>query len=256
MTPELGAELADLARAERLLVVLDFDGTISPIVGVPSDARPLPGALDRLEQLGATPGTEVFLLSGRARDDLAQVSGAGEVAGLIGSHGQESGTQVPLTAQESALLAGVRAEVMSTVAGLPGIRVEDKPAGLAVHVRGMPDAQGAAATEQVRAIAHRAEGTFCLEGKLVIEISVRPLDKGSALRALIDADPDRRVLFAGDDVTDESAMAVLRSTDVAIRVGSGESLAQHRVAGPPEMVEVLGSLARLRGGYGGGPSAS
>ena len=256
MTPELGAELADLAREERILVVLDFDGTISPIVPVPSDARPLPGALDRLEQLGAIPGTEVFLLSGRARADLAQVSGAGRVAGLIGSHGQESGADVPLTAQESALLTGIRAEVMSTVAGLPGIRVEDKPAGLAVHVRGMPDTQGAEATEQVRAIAHRTEGTFCLEGKLVIEIAVRPLDKGSALRALIDADPDRRVLFAGDDVTDESAMAVLRSTDVGIRVGSGESLAQHRVAGPPEMVEVLGTLARLRGGDGEGPGAS
>ena len=176
---------------------------------------------------------------------------------MIGSHGQESGARdVPLTAQESALLTGVRAEVVAAVAGLPGIRVEDKPAGLAVHVRGMPDAQGAEATEQVRAIAHRTEGTFCLEGKLVIEISVRPLDKGSALRALIDADPDRRVLFAGDDVTDESAMAVLRSTDVAIRVGSGESLAQHRVAGPPEMVEVLGTLARLRGGDGEGPGAS
>lgn len=256
MTPELNAELADLARAERVLVVLDFDGTISPIVPVPSDARPLPGALDRLEQLGAIPGTEVFLLSGRARADLAQVSGAGRVAGLIGSHGQESGADVPLTAQESALLTGIRAEVVAAVAGLPGIRVEDKPAGLAVHVRGMPDAQGAEATEQVRAIAHRTEGTFCLEGKLVIEIAVRPLDKGSALRALIDADPDRRVLFAGDDVTDESAMAVLRSTDVGIRVGSGESLAQHRVAGPPEMVEVLGTLARLRGGDGEGPGAS
>ena len=256
MTPELNAELADLARAELVLVVLDFDGTISPIVPVPSDARPLPGALDRLEQLGTIPGTEVFLLSGRARADLAQVSGAGRVAGLIGSHGQESGADVPLTAQESALLTGIRAEVVAAVAGLPGIRVEDKPAGLAVHVRGMPDAQGAEATEQVRAIAHRTEGTFCLEGKLVIEIAVRPLDKGSALRALIDADPDRRVLFAGDDVTDESAMAVLRSTDVGIRVGSGESLAQHRVAGPPEMVEVLGTLARLRGGDGEGPGAS
>jgi len=257
MTPELNAELADLARAERVLVVLDFDGTISPIVPVPSDARPLPGALDRLEQLGAIPGTEVFLLSGRARADLAQVSGAGRVAGLIGSHGQESGADVPLTAQESALLTGIRAEVVAAVAGLPGIRVEDKPAGLAVHVRGMLDTQGAEATEQVRAIAHRTEGTFCLEGKLVIEIAVRPLDKGSALRALIDADPDRRVLFAGDDVTDESAMAVLRSTDVGIRVGSGESLAQHRVAGPPEMVEVLGTLARLRGGDGDeGPGAS
>ncbi len=255
MTPELQAALAGLARAERVLVVLDFDGTISPIVAVPSDARPLTGALDRLDQLASIPGTAVFLLSGRARDDLAQVSGAGQVAGLIGSHGQESGPPVPLSAKESALLTGIRSEVAGAVAGLPGIRVEDKPAGLAVHVRGMPDPQGAQATDLVRDIAHRTEGTFCLEGKLVIEISVRPLDKGSALRALIDADPDQQVLFAGDDVTDESAMAVLRSTDVAIRVGPGQSLARHRVPGPTEMVEALGTLARLRAANGNGKHA-
>ena len=88
--------------------------------------------------------------------------------------------------------------------------------------------------------------TFSLEGKLVIELSLRPLDKGSALRALIEADPGRRVVFAGDDVTDESAMAVLRPTDLAIKVGPGPSLARHRVPDPQAMVEVLSLLAQLR----------
>jgi trehalose-6-phosphatase len=83
---------------------------------------------------------------------------------------------------------------------------------------------------------------------------LRPLDKGSALRALIEADPDRRVLFAGDDVTDESAMAVLRPTDLAIKVGPGPSLARHRVPDPHAMVEVLSVLAQLRSAGAGGPA--
>lgn len=246
MTPELRAALEGLRDVGRLLVALDFDGTISMIVPVPSDAQPLPGALELLGQLGSLPGTDVALVSGRARDDLATVSGAAQVATLIGSHGQEAGAEMHLSTGEAAVLRSVRSDVAGAVSAIPGVRVETKPAGLAVHVRGASEADGRHATGAVRDIANRTPGAFSIDGKLVIEISVRPLDKGSALRTLIEADPGRRVLFAGDDVTDESAMAVLRPEDIAIRVGPGQSVAAFRVPGPPEMVEVLALLAEIR----------
>jgi len=251
MTPELRAALEGLGDADRLLVALDFDGTISMIVPVPSDARPLPGALELLGQLGSLPGTDVALVSGRARDDLAKVSGAAQVATLIGSHGQEAGAEMSLSDEEAGVLRGVRSDVAQAVDSIPGVRVETKPAGLAVHVRGAPEAEGRRATDVVRDIANRTPGAFSIDGKLVIEISVRPLDKGAALRTLIEADPGRRVLFAGDDVTDESAMAVLRPEDIAIRVGPGPSGATFRVPGPPEMVGVLARLAEIRERPGG-----
>jgi trehalose 6-phosphate phosphatase len=246
MSPDLLEELEGLRGVERLLVALDFDGTISPIVAVPSDARPVPGVLGLLGRISGAPGTEVALVSGRARRDLAAVSGAGDVAILIGSHGQEIGADLDLTPDESVLLGDIRDAVGATVAGIPGVRVEEKPAGLAVHVRGCSAADAARALDLVRGLTDALAGTFCLEGKLVIELSTRPLDKGSALRALIGADPARRVLFAGDDVTDESAMAVLRPQDISIRVGPGESLARFRVPDPQAMVEVLTRLAGIR----------
>ncbi len=246
MSPDLMAALQALGEAEPLLVALDFDGTLSPIVDVPSAARPVPGVLELLGRLGEAPGTQVVLVSGRSRRDLAQVSGAGGVALLVGSHGQEIGADLDLTADESALLADVRARVTAAVDPIPRVRVEDKPAGLAVHVRGCAPADQERALDLVRGLADDMAGTFCLEGKLVIEMSTRPLDKGSALQSLIDADPARRVLFAGDDVTDESAMAVLRPTDVSIKVGAGASLARHRVPDPGAMVEVLALLASIR----------
>ncbi len=246
MSPDLLAALEGLRDVERLLVALDFDGTISPIVAVPSAARPVPGALDLLGRLGAAPATEVVLVSGRSRHDLAAVSGAGGVALLIGSHGQEIGADLTLSEPEGLLLAEIRADVARALVDIPGVRVEDKPAGLAVHVRGSAQADGEHALDLVRGLADEMAGTFCLEGKLVIELSTRPLDKGSALGALIATDPGRSVLFAGDDVTDESAMAVLRPEDVSIRVGPGESLARFRVHDPVEMVEVLTQLADIR----------
>ena len=119
MSPDLLAALEAPGRAERLLVALDFDGTISPIVAVPSDARPVPGALDLLGRLAAAPGTQVVLVSGRSRRDLAAVSGAGGVAMLIGSHGQEIGADLALTEDEVALLAEVRAQRRRSGGGDP-----------------------------------------------------------------------------------------------------------------------------------------
>lgn len=249
MSPDLREVLAQVGRVDRLLVALDFDGTISPIVAVPSAARPVPGALACLARLSGAPGTQVVLVSGRARHDLARVSGAGDIATLIGSHGQEIGADLTLRGAESALLGEVRARVAAAVGGVPGVRVEDKPAGLAVHVRGCTEPDAARALDLVRGLADELAGTFALEGKLVIEVSTRPLDKGSAVQALIAADPARLVVFAGDDVTDESAIAVLRAQDISIRVGPGPSMARYRVDDPVEMVEVLTLLTdiRLRG---------
>jgi trehalose 6-phosphate phosphatase len=246
MSPELWQALEDLGNVDRVLVALDFDGTISPIVAVPSQARPAPGALEAMARLSGAPGTEVALVSGRSRHDLGLVSGADDVVMLIGSHGQEIGADLVLSADESALLTDIRSSVADAVGSIPGVRVEQKPAGLAVHVRGCAPADADRALDLVRGLVDELAGTFCLEGKLVIELSTRPLDKGSALRALIEADTSRRVLFAGDDITDESAMAVLRPDDVSIRVGPGESLALHRVQDPDEMVEVLAALAYIR----------
>ena len=255
MSPELREALARVGRADRLLVALDFDGTISPIVAVPSAARPVPGALELMARLATAPGTEVVLLSGRARQDLAAVSGAGDSVTLIGSHGQEVGRDLTLSPEEAALLGAVQTRVAEAVGDIPGVRVEHKPAGLAVHVRGCTDDDADRALALIRGLADDLAGPFALEGKLVIELSTRPLDKGSALAALIAADPGRRVLFAGDDVTDESAMAVLRPEDISIRVGPGQSMARFRVHDPAEMVDVLGLLTDIRLGAAASPTA-
>ena len=175
MSPDLRQVLAELGRVDRLLVALDFDGTISRIVAVPSAARPVPGALECLARLSGAPGTQVVLVSGRARHDLATVSGAGDIATLIGSHGQEIGADLTLSGAETALLDDVRARVAAAVGGTPGVRVEAKPAGLAVHVRGCTDRDAELALDVVRGLADELAGTFCLEGKLVIELSTRTI---------------------------------------------------------------------------------
>jgi trehalose 6-phosphate phosphatase len=72
------------------------------------------------------------------------------------------------------------------------------------------------------------------------------MNKGLALADLMQRLPRHRVLFAGDDVTDEAAMAVLGTDDISIKVGDGDTIARHRVSDPAEMVDVLEAVVRGR----------
>ena len=246
MDPDLRSAITSLDPNQPLLVALDFDGTLSHLVPEPSAARPAPGVLHWLEHIERAALTDVVLISGRALHDLAEVSGAADIALLIGSHGQEHGAAVSLADHEAELLASLRRAITEDTAGIEGVRIEGKPAGFAVHVRHCSERDAATVVRLTRGLASRHQGVHVIEGKMVIELSVRPLDKGSALRALIESHPERRVLFAGDDVTDEAAMAVLKPGDISIKVGDGDTIARHRIADPAEMVEVLEAIAGVR----------
>ena len=86
---ELSAALAELARVPTLLVALDFDGVLAPIVQDPATSRPLPGSAAAVRALAELPDTTVAMLSGRALADLREVSGFAAPVRLVGSHGGE-----------------------------------------------------------------------------------------------------------------------------------------------------------------------
>ena len=84
--------LAALA-GRPLLVGLDFDGVLAPIVERPGDARALPGTLEAVQALAGLPDVVVALVSGRALEDLSARAGLepGGSIRLVGSHGAEMG---------------------------------------------------------------------------------------------------------------------------------------------------------------------
>jgi trehalose 6-phosphate phosphatase len=86
--PLVGA-LREIARTRRLLVALDFDGTLAPEVDDPEAARALPEARAAVLRLIAMPNTRVALVSGRALESLIQVSNLPDSVLLVGSHGIE-----------------------------------------------------------------------------------------------------------------------------------------------------------------------
>jgi trehalose 6-phosphate phosphatase len=254
LSRELVGALHELARTKRLLVALDFDGTLAPEVDEPEMARALPEARAAVLALLALPNTRVALVSGRSLASLEQVSDLPDNALLVGSHGIEIrldhvGDTVRLDTSEIARVS-VLNEVLGEVAdSFDQVWLESKPAGFALHTR--------LATEHNSRVAHLvafSEATAEVDnlkvrrGKNVLEFSVRGETKGDALEHLRTYTSANAVFYAGDDVTDEDAFAALGPDDLGLKSGNGDTLAAHRVPGPSQVAQVLALLAEFRDG--------
>ncbi|MFN4002617.1 trehalose-phosphatase [Microcella sp.] len=252
LDPALLAALDAFAARERVLVALDFDGTLAPEVDDPESARALPAAHEALLRLRARPGTTVALVSGRALESLAAVGALPDDAPLVGSHGLEvrfaAGDAPPaIDDTDRARVVALRSRLEPIVVATEGAWIEHKPAGFAVHLRLVEPALASRLAAAVRSTACEVDpGLTVRDGKNVVEFSVRDATKGDGLRALRERFAPDAVLFAGDDVTDEDALAVLGPDDVGIKVGAAATVAPHRVDGPAAMALVLQHLATRR----------
>ena len=251
LSPELLEAVRRIARTEHLLVAMDFDGTISPLVDHAGDARPLPRSATAFAGLAALPRTTTALISGRALASLRAVASPPVDTLLIGSHGAEAwlgpgSAELTLDEDQRALLAEVRGILEEIVEQAPGTLLEDKPAGVVLHTRlATPDvAEDAVAA--ARAVLQERRGVFLKNGKQVLETSVVNASKGEGVTFLRQITGATAVLFAGDDTTDEDALARLESGDVGVKVGPDFTQAQFRVEAPVHVAELLETLLQER----------
>lgn len=254
MTIELSDAILGAAAVPILLVALDFDGTLAPTVDDPATARALPASAEAISRLSAMPSTVVALVSGRSLEGLRLVADVADEIILVGSHGAESrvmgNESTPeLTLDERTLLDELCAAIERVAAGFAGARVERKPSGCGLHTRlsSAADAESArrAALDAVQGLegGHHVSERY---GKDILEFTVRPADKGSALAWLRDLSSASAILFIGDDVTDEDGFRALAEGDVGVKVGPGDTAARFRVDSPAEVGELLARLADER----------
>lgn len=251
LSPELLSALATAAATEALLIALDFDGTMSPLVDRAEDARALPASAAALRELAQLPRTTTALISGRALDSLRLVASPEPETLLIGSHGAETwtgpdGAPLELTASQTELLRRATDAVQQVVDAHPGTLLELKPAGVVLHTRTADTDTAESAASTARRTLSTMEGVHLSEGKNILELSVVQADKGKGLQSLRELTGATAVVFAGDDVTDEHALKTLTAPDVGIKVGDGQTAAHYRIASPEQLVLVLEELVTLR----------
>lgn len=280
---ELKALIEPLAAAETLLVALDFDGTLAPLIDEPMKARALPASKDAIAELAALPDTVVAFVSGRMLADLRVIGEHDDDSPvyLAGSHGAEfwfpvststpqregrTSAEAEDSAAEGVLSPGrtpraeqgqddadgvdadaVRAAADEVVADIEGAWIEHKALGFALHTRLSTSEDAARATQEIDAlVGERAPGWRRRTGQDILEFSTSHAGKDAAIAALREQTGATAVFFAGDDVTDEDAIAHLTEGDLGVRVGPGETSARLRVADAQELAGVLWTLARMR----------
>ena len=240
-----------------LVLLLDVDGTLAPIVAHPALAQ-VPDATRRIiASLVTRPDVIVILVSGRAARDAKRMVGV-ERVWAVGNHGAEvidpSGdtTVDPEVSRYAEPMARTAQTLEPLVAAITGVVLENKTWTLSVHYRTADERVVPRLRGIVEGVAAR-NGLLVTEGKKVLEI--RPpvaVDKGSAISRLLDDlggfGADGSVLFAGDDVTDEDAFRFLREyhpSAVTIHVGDRADTAAEFIF--PDLDQLRALLALLAG---------
>lgn len=209
-----------LARPDRAVIALDFDGTLADIVPDPEQARAHPGAVEALAAL-APKVASIAVITGRPAGVAVRYGGFAGVAGLdhlvvLGHYGAERWDAVSGTVRAPAPhpgVAAVRAElpgVLDRFDSWHGTWIEEKGQALAVHTRRAADPQ--AAFEALRGplgeLAAR-HGLIVEPGRLVLELRPSGMDKGVALTQYAHETGAGCVLYAGDDLGDLAAYAAV-----------------------------------------------
>ena len=253
-----GLQALDLTTERQPAVFYDFDGTLSEIVEDPDSARLVDGAADALTSLSAA--CPVAILSGR---DLADVRERIGLPGLwyAGSHGFEltgpDGThhQNPEAAASIPVLAGAAADLADQLGHIPGVVVEHKRFGVAVHYRNAARDRVGEVAAAVRTAGQRT-ALRVTTGREVIEL--RPnidWDKGKTLRWVLDYIRDNEgagpllPIYLGDDITDEDAFDAVDDDGIAILVrhsddGDRATAARYALDDPDRVREFTERLAR------------
>ncbi len=239
----------------RVAVFLDYDGTLTPIVGRPELAVLSEEMRETLAALSQR--CPVMVISGRDRGDVERLVG---LKGLVyaGCHGFDiAGPEGPgLSHLEASgyapIVAQAARDLERELAPIPGIIVENKTYAVAVHFR-------LAGTEDIGRVEHIVDGVVARNpqlrktgGKKVFEL--RPnmdWDKGKAVLWLLDAlDLDTAEvvpLYIGDDVTDQDAFDALHGKGLSILVAQDPQAtrADYRLADPAEVGRFLEELTAV-----------
>jgi trehalose 6-phosphate synthase/phosphatase len=237
------------ADSRSRLLLLDYDGTLSPLARHPAMAKPDTALLELLSRLSADRKNNVVITSGRERATLEHWFGELPL-GLMAEHGAWVRTverswhrlRSPQGAWKPEILAIL--EIYSD--RLPGSFVEEKDESIAWHFR-MADPEQAAlrAPELIDHLMGLTAKTDLqvVQGQKVVEIRRAGINKGSAAARWVGARAYDFILAVGDDTTDEDLFKSLPPAGITIRVGLSATHAQYNLRSSYDVIHLLKLLA-------------
>ena len=237
-----------LDSSNKRLLMLDYDGTLSPFTTDREGAVPYPEITGTLKELFQTERSRVVIVSGRTIDSLKKLLNFGRLPELWGCHGLERLTlegeysidELPEKMKEKL------AELYSWTADVNLVNFcEFKPSGAAFHWRGLPEDE----IEYIRSVVTVRWKDIADETSLElydfdggVEIRVVGTHKATpVIRLLSEADDDTVAAYLGDDLTDEDAFGAIsgKGLGVLVRDSVRETKADIFITPPHELNEFL-----------------
>ncbi|MBE0642502.1 MAG: trehalose-phosphatase [Bacteroidetes bacterium] len=237
-----------LRAAPSRLLMLDYDGTLAPFTPHRDRATPFPGLRPLLQKLASEKRCRTVIVSGRAVADLLPLLQLNPLPEIWGSHGWErmhaDGTYTPPPLDENT--RRILAEEWNWLKALfPGDRIEQKPASVALHWRGLePETEvtlrGLASKRWSNLLLHAPVEMHAFDGG--IELRTLGRSKADAVHTLLSEFPTPpAAAYLGDDQTDEDAFAALdgRGLRVLVRPELRPTRADLHLTPPDELIRFL-----------------
>lgn len=250
-TTRQGALETNYQLASKRLLLLDYDGTLSPLADHYAQATPPKALKTLLERLTTDDKNEVVLISGRSRKDLQewfgdmQVNLIAEHGALIKSAGHKTWHE---TVETGRRWKKVILPVLQTYTELtPKARVEEKQYSLVWHYRQSPAFAAQKNLQILQRVLREQVKSFGLSmfnGAKILEIKDPGIHKGNAVRRWLKRDHDF-IMAIGDDYTDEDMFGALPPSAHSIKVGRGRTIATSRVSNSEQVIDLLQSLAKI-----------
>jgi len=214
-----------IKKSPRVFLFFDYDGTLTPIVSTPQEARFPSRTKALIRKLQRNYRFTIAIISGRSLKDVRSMVG---IKGLIyaGNHGLEiEGKAIARPRIDSArpLIKKIGMSLRPQLEHIKGAKVENKGHTLSVHFRLVDPRKRIL----VKDIVKRAARPYVLSkkiklcsGKMVLE--VRPgveWHKGKAVLHILRRRKAALPLYIGDDVTDMDAFRAIKGKGVSIFVG-------------------------------------
>ena len=236
----------DYLKSNKRLILLDYDGTLVPLVEKPENAKPDSELIVILKNLVQESKNEVVIISGRDKNTLEKWFGSLNL-GLIAEHG------VWIKDKKWEMIEPLKNDWKEQIKPIlelyvdrtPGSFIEEKEFSLVWHYRKSdPELAEIRARELKDALLHLTANLKLevLEGSKVIEIKDAGINKGRAALRWIQKEKWDFILAIGDDRTDEDVFAVLPKSAYSIKVGLSASQAKFNVDSQEDIRKLLREL--------------
>jgi trehalose 6-phosphate phosphatase len=247
----------ELARWKKILLLTDYDGTLTPIVSRPELAVLNKSVRKLLLFISRKRRFEVGILSGRS---IAQLKNLIGLEGIIysGNHGFEIefGGKIlvpPEARKAAATLQKIYRSLSKRFSNNRQVIIEDKGVAVALHYRLL---KSPAEIKKLKKMFKDIVGPYLtdkkvqvISGKKVLEVQpFSGMDKATALRWIVSRFGKKKtlVIYLGDDLADEGAFSVMGKKEISIFVGKKKrSKARYFLKNTGEVEKFLGKLNSL-----------